>query len=245
MCISCDFNKAAVIVLMAMAALIAALFVLSDTGREIEAFSEHSGSFVIIFDAGHGGEDGGAVSKNGIKESELNLDIALKSAALADFAGLEHLLTRDSEHIDYPEELKTISKRKSYDTKRRLELVNSTENAVLVSIHQNCFPHASPRGPQVFYGSVEGARELADIIQGSMNAFLYPANRRLAASASSDIYLISHASCPSVLAECGFISNPEEEKLLKTPEYRTKLAVIITAGCMKYLNERCEAQNES
>lgn len=239
MCLSCDFNKAAIFVLMALAALVAALFIAADSG-ETRAASASKGEAVIIFDAGHGGEDGGAVSKRGTRESELNLDISLKASVLADFAGLSFKLTRDSEELEYPQELKTTAKRKTYDTKRRLAVAEETENALLVSIHQNCYPHASARGPQIFYGSADGGRQLAEILQADMNAFLYPENRRVAAPANKNVYLISHAACPSVLVECGFISNPEEEKLLKTPEYRTKLAVLITAGCMKYLNEGCE-----
>lgn len=242
MCISCDINKAAVCILVALALTVAGIF-FSATGYELmTAMEETTVPRIIVFDPGHGGEDGGAVSKNGTGESRLNLDVALKCSALADFAGIDSVLTRDSETLEYPDSCGTVAARKAYDTRRRAELVNETENSILISIHQNCYTHGAPRGPQVFFGSELGSRELAELIQGELNAQLFPENRRLAAAVSKDVYILNHVDRPALLVECGFISNPEEEKLLNSDAYRTKLAVIIAGCCMKFTEEiNCEA----
>lgn len=242
MCISCDLNKLAVLVLTALAVIIAGIFVCSGGMELLSAMEQSGGGAVLIFDAGHGGEDGGAVSRNGTRESVLNLDIALKCAALSDFLGTDSLLTRDSEELDYPDGCTTIAKRKSYDIRRRAELVNETENALLVSIHQNCFPQTSPRGPQVFFGAEPGSRELAELIQTELNSGLYPENRRLAAAVNKDVYLMNNVKRPALLVECGFISNPGDEALLKTDAYRKKLALVISGCCIKFTDElNCEA----
>ncbi|MGI5984934.1 MAG: N-acetylmuramoyl-L-alanine amidase [Clostridiales bacterium] len=191
---------------------------------------------ILVIDAGHGGEDGGAVSRSGIHESVINLDIAKKMAALSELTGLPYTMTRDSEEIPYPESAKTVASRKSYDQKRRAELINSTPNAVLISVHQNFFPHKSARGPQSFYGKNEGSDTLAELMQCSMNAAICPGNRRLAAPIAQSIFLLKNISCPAVLVECGFLSNPEEAKLLDTDGYRLKIAVAITSAYLQYID---------
>ena len=105
--------------------------------KEIPVFSE-SGPAILIIDAGHGGTDGGAVSENGTKESEINLAIAQKMDALARLVGVETIMTRNSEELDYPDEADTIRKKKVYDQKQQVEQINKTQNAVLISVHQRC-----------------------------------------------------------------------------------------------------------
>ena len=248
MLVSCDFNKTAICILTVLAVIVAAVFTCADSDIICSAASKGTESAcpILVIDPGHGGEDGGAVSKNGTRESTLNMDIALKTAVIADFIGIENELTRESEEIDYPKDISSTAKRKAYDTKRRVSYVNAMESVVLVSIHQNCFPQASPRGPQVFYGTVEGGMELAAIVQNKMNSCLYPENRRVAAPANKDIYLMKNAQCPAILVECGFISNPQDEKLLNTDAYRTKLALIIAGSYLKYCTDNTnEELNES
>ena len=183
----------------------------------------------LVIDPGHGGEDGGALSIDGTKESLINLDIALKTAALCDFTGCSYVMTRDSEEIVYSEG-NSIAGRKRFDQKSRVELTETTNNAVLMSIHQNCYPHPAPFGPQVFFSKTEGSEELAVILQTNINKALCPDNRRLASAASKDIYIMKKVSCPAVLVECGFISNPKEAELLSTDTYRLSIAFTIVGS---------------
>lgn len=189
---------------------------------------------VLVIDAGHGGEDGGATSLSGIYESELNLDISLKMAALSGLTGIQFIMTRESDEIEYPESAKSTAKRKKYDQKKRVELINSTENAVLISVHQNFYPHKSPHGPQSFYSINGDSDALAILIQETMNAALCPENRRLAMPVDKGVYLFKNVSCPAVLVECGFISNPEESKLLETETYRLKIAAALVSAYLRY-----------
>lgn len=192
----------------------------------------------LVIDAGHGGEDGGAITKDGIRESRINLEITKKMAGLCDFSGIPYILTRDSEDIDYPEELNTTRKRKIYDQNRRVDLVNELDNAVLISIHQNKFTSGKPRGPQVFYSDADGSKELAELIQLNMSTVLYPQNRRVAASVSDKIFLMKKVNCTAVLAECGFLSNPTEAAALGDGDYQNKVALCIISAYCKYSDNK-------
>lgn len=190
---------------------------------------------VLIIDAGHGGADGGAVAPDGTLESDINLDIALRLEALAAFWGVETVMTRTGADISYPPEARTISAMKVADQNARVALVNSTPGGVLLSIHQNNYPAAGPKGPQVFFGKGEGSEDLAAIIQQNLTARLAPDNRRIAAAADEEIYLIKKTNGTAVLAECGFLSNPEELQKLETGEYRLQLAAVFLASWLQYI----------
>lgn len=189
---------------------------------------------ILIIDAGHGGEDGGAVAADGTLESDINLDIALRLEALARFWGRETVMTRSTGHIDYPAEATTISAMKKADQRARLALINSMPEAILLSIHQNSYPAAAPNGIQVFFGAEAGSDEFADIMQKNLTAQLLPENRRIAERADSGIYLMHKAQCRSVLVECGFVSNPGDLQKLESDSYRTKLAVVMLASYLQY-----------
>lgn len=184
----------------------------------------------FVLDAGHGGEDGGAVSADGLKESEVNLAVAQRVDALLALCGHHAVLTRDSETLNYPESADTTRQRKRYDQNRRVELVNGTENAVLVSIHQNQYVTAGPSGAQVFYGKQPGSEALAQQMQLLLSELCE--KQRQAAPISEDIFLMREAECPAILIECGFLSNPGDAALLRTEDYRTALSVYITAACI-------------
>lgn len=227
------------VLLMLAAVLSAAVFLLfSESFSSLPLFtSTDSEKPVLVIDPGHGGADGGAVSLTGTYESEINLEIALKMAALCQLCGTDFIMTRDSEDISYPESANSISAKKKYDQKQRVELINSTANAVLISIHQNCYPHASPHGPQSFYSVNEASGSLAVMIQNSMNLSLCPENRRIATPVDKSVYLFKNITCPAALIECGFISNPEESKLLDADSYRLKIAMALTCAYLQYLDE--------
>lgn len=191
---------------------------------------------ILVIDAGHGGEDGGAVSLSGVYESEINLDIALKMAAISGLTGVEYTLTRESNEISYPDSAKTVSSRKKYDQKKRVEQINEISDAVLISVHQNFYPHKPPHGPQSFYAVNEGSDSLAELVQGAINFSVCPGNRRIAMPVAKDVFLFKNISCPAVLVECGFISNPEESELLGTEAYRLKIAAALTCAYLQYLD---------
>ncbi len=192
---------------------------------------------MLIIDPGHGGEDGGAVASDGSKESELNLAIALKAEALCRFLGIESVMTRNSETLDYPESADTIRAKKQADQKARISLINSAPNGILLSIHQNLYPSASPSGSQVLYSKNENSIALAEIMQNKLTTHLDPDNRRGIAQIADSIYLMKYAKCPAVLVECGFISNPEELAMLKNDVYQQKLAAAMIASYIEFTSE--------
>ena len=192
---------------------------------------------VLILDAGHGGADGGASSASGLKESAVNLDIVLRMRELCRLLSVPVLLTRDSEALDYPPEADTLSAMKRWDTRQRVDLINRQENAILLSIHQNCYPGPQPRGPQIFFSEEKDSRKTAENIQLYMTKNLYPINRRVAAPMPDGLYIPEHIHCPAILCECGFLSNPEEAEALSTESYRTKIAVILMAAYLTPIEE--------
>jgi len=191
---------------------------------------------VLIIDPGHGGADGGAVSITGTPESSINLEIAKKLKALADFAAVPCVMTRESEDLDYPPEATSIAKMKAADQKQRVTLINSLPNGVLVSIHQNFYKSQKPRGPQAFYGKVEGSQALAETAQEYLNLFLLPESRRVAAPINGNLLIFKKANCPSLLAECGFLSNSTEAQLLETGEHQLKAAVALMSAYLCYIS---------
>ena len=225
-------------ILLLLTVLISLIFVLFARKNNF-SFISASGKAempVLVIDAGHGGEDGGAVSLSGVYESEINLDIALRMAALSDLTGIEYTMTRENNNIAYPDSAKTVASRKKYDQKKRVEQINEINNAVLISIHQNFYPHKAPHGPQSFYAANAGSDSLAELVQGAINLSVCPGNRRIAMPVAKDVYLFKNVSCPAVLVECGFISNPEEAELLGTEAYRLKIAAALTCAYLQYLD---------
>lgn len=203
------------------------------TTAAVMAPSVYKSDVTLVIDPGHGGADGGAVSDSGAKESEINLAIALKIRDLAGFFGVDTIMTRQSEEIPYPESAGTIREKKVYDQNSRVDLVNSTENAILISVHQNNYPDASPSGGQIFYTENNCSIVLAGNIQEVFASAISPESTRAASVIGDDIYLFQKIDCPAVLVECGFMSNPGDFALLSTESYRSKLALVIISGYMQ------------
>lgn len=186
---------------------------------------------VIVIDAGHGGEDGGAVSADGVVESGINLAIAQELNELFRFLGCETKMTRTEDAAIYSDGAKTLREKKSSDLKNRAALVNGTPNAVLLSIHQNSLPASrSVHGAQVFYGGADGSRELADAIQSALNTTVNAGSGKSSKRIEPTIFLMKSVTCPAVLVECGFLSNVEETARLQDSGYQRMLAVTIAAG---------------
>ena len=198
---------------------------------------------VLIIDAGHGGEDGGAVSADGLRESAVNLDIALRLRELARFLGVQTVMTRETEDLDYPGAAKTTAARKKWDTRQRVALANGVEGGVLISIHQNCYPTKGPHGSQVLYAGTEESKRLGELLHANLVQALDPENRRVAEPIRSSIYLMAHVKCPAVLVECGFLSNPQESGLLATDSYKLKIAAVTAASFLQYTEGPDESEN--
>ena len=192
----------------------------------------------LIIDPGHGGADGGAVAADGTKESLINLEISLKMKSLSDLLGIKSVIIRESEDLPYPEDTATIAAKKRWDQNRRLELINSTPNCLLLSIHQNYYPDPRPSGAQVLYGAVEGSQQLGELCHEALNSSLCPDNRRVAAPISDKIFLMKNAKCPAILVECGFMSNSDELGKLLSGDYQIKIALILVNSYLAYTAER-------
>ena len=191
----------------------------------------------VIVDAGHGGDDGGAIGIDGTVEKDINLDIALKLEKILKFYGFNVIMTRTQDVMTCDDGLDSLRKRKISDIHNRFELMRKNPDAIFISVHQNKFEDSSQHGTQVFYsGNDERSKELAEAIQTSVTLTLQRKNDRVVKKSGSGIYLLYHAKIPAVLVECGFISNFDEVKKLKEESYRMKLAILIADGLLKYLS---------
>lgn len=191
----------------------------------------------ILIDAGHGGEDGGAVSAAGDVESHINLAIALKLETLLLFYGIEPVLLREDDVALHDEGIDTVKARKTSDLKNRVELVNQYEDGFLLSIHQNFFTESQYSGAQVFYtDDSQETQEFATELQTLFRDNLNPDNNRPAKVVDSGIYLLNHVQVPALLIECGFLSNEEEAKRLVTSDYQQSIACILTAALLQKTN---------
>lgn len=187
----------------------------------------------VIIDPGHGGADGGAVGTNSVCEKDLNLDVALKLSDMLNAMGIRTLLTRDSDVMLSDE---GASSHKNGDLSARRKIAESIDNAIFVSIHMNSFPIAKYSGTQVYYSANnEESSVLAKLIQDGVRASLQPSNTRRTKAATSSIYLLDKLTCPAILIECGFISNPEECTRLCNEEYRQELALSIACSLREYI----------
>lgn len=218
--------------------LVLSLFLFATMGgsRAVTVLSENApleNRRCIIIDPGHGGEDGGAVSCTGVYESKLNLEISLRLQELFHFLGYDTMMIRTTDTSVYTQG-DTIASKKVSDLKERVRMINHAENALLVSIHQNHFPESKYSGAQVFYAQTQDSQVLAEQLQAALIQAVNPGSRR-SCKKSTGVYLMEHISCPGILVECGFLSNPEEEAKLQTPEYQKKLCCVIASCVGEYL----------
>lgn len=195
------------------------------------------GKVTIVIDAGHGGEDGGCEG-NGLVEKNLNLDISMRLASLLREAGVNVVMTRETDILLYDKNSDYEGKKKVQDVRRRLEIATEQENAVLVSIHMNYFAETKYSGLQVWYSKNDSkSRILANLIQTEVKTTLQPNNKRSIKEATSGIFLLNNATFPAVLVECGFLSNTDEARALGDAEYRQALAKVIFEAIMEYISQ--------
>ena len=202
----------------------------------VPAFAAQGADAVtVVIDPGHGGEDGGAVSPDGVMESQINLAVSHRLSDLLRFAGQRTLLIR-TEDVSVHTEGDTMRARKVSDIHHRVEIVNATEGAVLLSIHQNSLPSSRvTHGAQVFWNTGECADVLAGVVQDALNTAINTGNEKLPRKIPATIYLMNHVTVPAILVECGFLSNSTETARLQEPSYQLKLAAAIATGYLRCL----------
>lgn len=196
----------------------------------------------VVLDAGHGGEDGGAVGVNGAMEKDINLAIALELEKYLKQNNFDVVMIRDGDYSVGDQSLSTISERKKSDTKNRLRTIEETGECIFLSIHQNHFTESKYDGAQVFYsGNREESAVLAECIRQNIVSGLQPENRRENKQADANIYLLNNCQVPAVLVECGFLSNPEEAQKLTEEQYQKDMAAAIYNGLIDYLQANKES----
>ena len=188
--------------------------------------------YKIVIDAGHGGRDGGAVGKStGITESELNLEYALQLKDFCEEFGFEVVLTRSTMDGLYDE---NASNKKKSEMENRINKINNSDADLMISLHMNAFPLSSSEGAQVFYAKGSGkGYELAKSIQTNLSQSFESARDYVTVG---DYFVLNFSNIPSVLVECGFLSNPEEEKLLQDDSYKKKFCYSLLAGIIDYFD---------
>lgn len=189
--------------------------------------------FVVVVDAGHGGFDPGKVGNNNVLEKDINLSIALKLKQILEERDIRVIMTRECDKSLATEGARN---KKTSDLVNRVEIINSENADLLISIHQNSFTDASASGAQVFYhGMSDSGKEFGELLQEILVADVDPENKRLA-KAGSDYYILRKSVCPGVIVECGFLSNPRELELLCEEVYQRKLANAIGKAVCDYFH---------
>ncbi|GHU82180.1 N-acetylmuramoyl-L-alanine amidase CwlD [Clostridia bacterium] len=227
--------------LILLTTVILSILFFSSSGHEEKQIIAKSNVMLptIIIDAGHGGEDSGAIASDGTLEKDINLEISLNLRSLFETAGYEVVMTRDGDYsiYDNPTENNTIRLKKVSDMRKRLQIYNSKPANVVISIHQNKFAEGKYSGSQVFYSpNNRESSLLADSITASIKGMLTDNNTRDSKSANKNIYLLWNSTSPAVIVECGFLSNQNELERLKSDEYRKKIAFSIFCGFLDYSN---------
>lgn len=189
----------------------------------------------IILDAGHGGLDGGAVAIDGTQEKILNLQITLKLKSILELYGYNIILTRCDDNSIHDENAKTVRQQKVSDIHNREKIIKSYPDAIFVSIHQNKFYDSSVSGAQIFYSkNNELSFALAKSVNDSVTSHIQPDNPRQIKKSGTEIYLLYNSAIPSVMVECGFISNYNDLNKLKNNDFQKKLALAIVEGILNY-----------
>lgn len=211
----------------------------------VNAFAFNNSDKVILIDPGHGGIDGGAKSKAGTIEKDINLQISLKLRDNLEEKGYKVYMTRDEDEGLY-QKGNTIKEKKREDLNRRVQMKKETDCDIFLSIHQNMFPQSKCYGAQVWYASNENSYNLATVVQESIKESVKDNNKRVAKPAA-EAYLILRDKYEgaSILVECGFLSNPDEESRLKSDEHQNLIVEGISNGIDKYFEGDINKNTES
>lgn len=204
------------------------------------ALSSYAGTFFndktlsVVVDAGHGLPDGGAVGVGGTVEQEINLSIAQKLAEVLEAKGINVIMTRNDENGIWSEESDTIRQKKLDDMQSRLKIMKKSSADLFISIHMNSYQNKSASGLRIFYSpKYEDIKPLAENIQIRMSD-ITGAKMNVVKAADSKLFLMKNPPLPAILVECGFLSNPAEEKKLNDEDYQARLAWAIADAVEKY-----------
>ena len=213
--------------------LLSAAYVLSREGARLVA-AQKAATKVVVLDSGHGGDDPGKIGANGVKEKDINLAIARLLKKKLEKQGILVVMTREGEDdLSDPGAVNA----KVQDLQRRVQLIHEKKPDCVISIHQNSYTTEDIKGAQVFYyGQSENGKRLADVLQEHLISEVDPQNTRVA-KANESYYLLKKTPTPTVIVECGFLSNQSEADLLLTEDYQSKLAHAIYLGILSYLEE--------
>ena len=196
----------------------------------VKTSGKNYNGFTIVLDAGHGGRDGGSVGVNGTIEKEINLDYVLCLKQKLVTLGYRVVLTRKDDNGLYSP---LASNKKISDMNKRMEIIKKSNPNLVLSLHMNSFSDKSARGAVCYHKIDDKASiQCADLIQQSLNKNL---NTRLSKSKKGDYFMLNCSYYTSVLVECGFLSNTEEERLLNTEEYKQKFTDAVCSGILLYL----------
>ncbi len=237
------FKKANIIFLAAVITIIIINIIVHIANRVINTNGDDvektSNNIRIFIDAGHGGIDPGAVNKFGENESLINLEISKYLMSFLESTGYEVVMTRYDANALYDEGANTtIREKKNEDLSKRINKINSSKADLVVSIHLNAFTQSQYYGAQSFYkNKCEKSKLAAEIMQKNLRNILDKNNERVP-QAKKDVKIIDESTLPIVLIECGFVSNPEEGKLLSTTNYQEKVAWAIYAGIIEYFSPK-------
>ena len=211
-------------------------YTLTDDNAIDIAYEATTDKKTIIIDAGHGGEDGGAIGKNGTFEKDINLKIAKKLYSKLTDLNIKCILTRDTDILLYDRTQDYQGRKKALDMQARKRIAESYDNAIFISIHQNSFPEERYSGFQAYYSTNSSAsRALATLIENSIRTSLQPNNHRASKASGGNIYLLDNLQCTAILLECGFLSNNNECELLCTETYQNELCDIIASTVFEFI----------
>ncbi len=226
------------VLLLAVAFTIGVLFIVDGyVVRYVEAAAAGDEKPVIILDAGHGGEDPGAIGANGVLEKDLNLAVAFELKSGLEEKGYTVIMTRTEDKMLYTESENIKGIRKLSDLKNRCKFGAEYENALFISIHMNSFGASKYSGLQVYYAHDDSeSRSLAEHVQTSVRTNLQPDNDRVVKD-GKDIYVLRHNDANAILIECGFITNEAECEKLSEKEYQKELSFAIICGIIEYMNK--------
>lgn len=192
----------------------------------------------VVIDAGHGGEDGGASSAAGLIEKHVNLEISQMLSDMLRASGIDVIMTREDDRLLYDRTVDYQGRKKKLDLAARLTVACDTPQSIFVSIHMNSYTDPKYSGLQVWYSANNAeSYQLAQMIQSRAKKDLQPTNKRGVKSAGESIFLLDNATSPSVLVECGFLSNPEEAAKFETEEYKRRVAFTIFCSIIDFLEE--------
>lgn len=220
-------------VFMAVMLLLGACLFARRGAYMVDSLKTQTGDVCIVVDAGHGGDDPGKIGITDVKEKDINLKIAKELEILLKKEGIKVVMTRTDDGGLYEQ---SSNNKKVEDMRKRCEIITKADPVFTVSIHQNSYPDESIKGAQVFYyGQSQEGKKLAETLQNVLVQQLDPQNHRQA-KANESYFLLKKTPSPTVIVECGFLSNYQEAKLLESEEYQKKVAEAVKTGVLQCLN---------